>query len=77
MAPVPDQSNELSMLDNDDGSVSSYFSLPYVTRFAKPRHNDAFLEIQIIASMSSIYLKLCSVAIAMLYCKYVSSYKAR
>ena len=49
----------------------------YVTRFAKTRHNDAFLEIQIFASVSSIYLKLCSVAIAMLYCKYFSSYKAR
>ena len=49
----------------------------YVTRFAKTRHNDAFLEIQIFASVSSIYLKLCSVAIPMLYHKYFSSYKAR
>ena len=49
----------------------------YVTHFAKTRHNDAFLEIQIFASLSSIYLKLCSVAIPMLYCKYFSSYKAR
>ena len=49
----------------------------YVTRFAKTRHNDAILEIQIFASVSSIYLKLCSVVISMLYCKYFSSYKAR
>ena len=49
----------------------------YVTQFAKTRHNDAFLEIQIFASVSSIYLKLCSVVISMLYCKYLSSYKAR
>ena len=49
----------------------------YVTRFAKTRHNDAFLETQIFASSSSIYLKLCSVAMPMLYCKYFSSYKAR
>ena len=48
-----------------------------VTRFAKTRHNDAFLEIQIFVSVSSIYLKLCSVVIPMLYCKYFSSYKAR
>ena len=52
-------------------------TIPYVTRFAKTRHNDAFLEIQIFASVSSIYLRLCSVAIPMLYCKYFSSYKAR
>ena len=51
--------------------------IPFVTRFAKTRHNDAFLEIQIFASVSSIYLKLCSVVISMLYCKYFSSYKAR
>ena len=48
-----------------------------VTRFAKTRHNDAFLEIQIFASVSSIYLKLCSVAIPKLYCKHFLSYKAR
>ena len=48
-----------------------------MTRFAKTRHNDAILEIQIFASVSSIYLKLCSVAIPMLYCKYFSSYEAR
>ena len=48
-----------------------------VTRFAKTRHNDAFLEIHIFASVSSIYLKLCFVVISMLYCKYFSSYKAR
>ena len=49
----------------------------YVTQFAKIRHNDAFLEIQIFVSLSSIYLKVCSVAIPTLYCKYFSSYKAR
>ena len=49
----------------------------YVTRFAKTRHNGAFLEFQIFASMISIYLKLCSVLISMLYCKYFSSYKVR
>ena len=49
----------------------------YVTRFAKTRHNGALLQIQIFASVRSIYLKLCSVAIPMLYCKYFSSYKAR
>ena len=43
--------------------------LEYVTRFAKTRHNGAFLEIQIISSVGFIYLKLCSVAIPMLYCK--------
>ena len=43
--------------------------ITYVIRFAKTRHNDVFLEIQIVASMSSIYLKLCSVATPMLYCK--------
>ena len=48
----------------------------YVTRFAKTQHNDAFVEIQIFASVSSIYLKLCSVAISVLYCKYFLSYKA-
>ena len=42
--------------------------LPFVTRFAKTRHNDACLEIQIVASVSFMYLKLCSVAISMLYC---------
>ena len=40
-----------------------------MTRFAITRRNDAFLEIQIFASLSSIYLKLCSVAIPMLYCR--------
>ena len=40
----------------------------YVIRFAKTQHNDAFLEIQIFASVSSIYLKLCSVVISVLYC---------
>ena len=49
----------------------------YVTRCTKTQHNDAFLEIQIFPSVSSIYLKLCSVVIPMLYCKYFSSYKAR
>ena len=49
----------------------------YVTRFAKTRHNDAFLEFQIFASMNSINLKLCSVVISMLYYKYFSNYKAR
>ena len=48
-----------------------------VTQFAKTWHNDGFLEIQIFASVSSIYLMLCFVAISMLYCKYFSSYKAR
>ena len=47
---------------NDVGAVV------YVTRFAKTQHNDAFLEFQIFASMSFMYLKLCSVAISMLYC---------
>ena len=51
--------------------------LSFVTRFAKTQHNDEFLEIQIFASMNSIYLKFCSVVISMLYCKYFSSYKAR
>ena len=44
---------------------------------AKTRHNDTFLEIQIFASVSLIFLKLCSVAIPMLYRKYFLSYKAR
>ena len=48
----------------------------YVTRFAKIRH-DTFLEIQIFASVSSIFLKFCSVAISMVYCEYFLSYKAR
>ena len=40
----------------------------YVTRFVKTQHNDAFLEFQIFAPVSFMYLKLCSVAISMLYC---------
>ena len=40
----------------------------YETRFVKTWHNDAFLEFQIFASVSFMYLKLCSVAISMLYC---------
>ena len=59
------------------GFLLQLMKLGYVTRFAKTRHNDAFLEIQIFASVSSIYLKLCSVVISMLYCKYFSSYKGR
>ena len=47
-----------------------------MTQFAKTQHK-TFLEIQIFASVSSIYLKLCSVAIPMLYCNFFSSYKAR
>ena len=35
----------------------------YVTRSAKTRHNDAFLEIDIFASVCFMYLKLCSVLI--------------
>ena len=38
---------------------------------------NAFLEIHIITLVSSVYLKLCSKAIPMLYCKYFSNYKAR
>ena len=57
--------------------ISTHIDGSYVTRFAKTRHNDAFLEIQIFASTNSIYLKLCSVVISMLYCKYFSSYKVR
>ena len=48
-----------------------------MTRFAKTRHNDAFLDFQIFASVSSTYLKLYSVVVSMLYCKYFSSYNAR
>ena len=58
-------------------SEGSFTSVINVTRFAKTRHNDAFLEIQIFASMNSINLKLCSVVISMLYYKYFSSYKVR
>ena len=50
-----------------------YRYLINVTQFAKTRHNDANLEIQIFASVCYIYLKLCSVAITMLYCKYFLS----
>ena len=60
---------------SDKSLVKTY--LAFVTRFAKTRHNDAFLDFQIFASVSSIYLKLCSVVVLMLYCKYFSSYKAR
>ena len=49
----------------------------YQTQFAKNWHNNAFLAIRIFASVSSIYLKLCSVIITLLYCKYFSRYKAR
>ena len=49
----------------------------FVTLFAKTRRNDASSEIQIFAQVSSIYLKLCSVAIPMPYYKYILSYKAR
>ena len=59
-----------------DSNLEHTTSTVYVTQFAKTRHNGAFLEIQIFASVSSIYLKLCSVAIPMLYCEYFSSYKA-
>ena len=48
----------------------------FVTQFAKTCHNAGFLEIQIIASVNSIHLKLYSVVISMLYCKYFLSYKA-
>ena len=58
-------------------AIAFRIRIPNVTRFAKTRHNDAFVEIQIFASMNSINLKLCSVVISMLYCKYFSSYKAR
>ena len=38
-------------------SIHTYVSVSiYVTRFAKPQYNDAFLEIQIFASVSSIYI---------------------
>ena len=40
-----------------------------VTQYVKTQHNDTFLEIQIFASVSYIYLKLCSVVVSMLYCK--------
>ena len=49
----------------------------YMTRFAKTRHNDTFLEIQIFASACSIYPKLSSVMISMLYCKQFLRNKAR
>ena len=49
----------------------------FLTGFAKTRHYDAFLEIQIFASVSYICLKLCSVVISMLYCKEFSNSKAR
>ena len=64
---------------NDYQTILLYtlISIQYVTWFAKTRRDDAFLEIQAFASVSSIYLNLCSVAIPMLYCKYYSSYKAR
>ena len=58
-------------------AINGLITSLYVTWFAKTQQNDAFLEIQIFASVSSIYLKLCSVAIPMLYCKYFLSYKAR
>ena len=35
-----------------------FFHDVIVTQFAKTRHTDAFLEIQIFASVSPIYLKL-------------------
>ena len=40
-----------------------------VTRSAKTRHNSAFLEIDIFASVCFMYLKLCSVLISSQYCK--------
>ena len=40
-----------------------HFSMKLVTQFAKIRCNDAFLEIQIFPSVSSIYLKVCCVVI--------------
>ena len=43
-----------------------------MTRFAKTQHNDAFLEIQVSPPVSSICLKVCSVVISILYCKYFS-----
>ena len=58
-------------------NLNKFQNFKNVTRFAKTQHNDSYLEIQIFASMNSIYLKLCSVVISMLYCKYFLSYKAR
>ena len=49
----------------------------YVTPFAKTRNNDAFLEIQVFTSVSSVYLKLCSVTIPICITNIFLSYKAR
>ena len=48
-----------------------------VSRFAKTRHNEHIFGNPDFASVDSIYLKLCSVTISTLYCKYFLSYKAR
>ena len=52
--------------NNEIKSTTKIFT--YVTRFAKTPHNDVFLEFQIFVPVSFMYLKLCSVAISMLYC---------
>ena len=65
------------MLYTEDFSMRHYVGFSQIGSLAKTRHNDAFLEIKIFASVSSIYLQLCSVVLSTLYCKYFSSYKAR
>ena len=43
-----------------------------VIQSTKIRHSNAFLKIQIFASVHSMHLKVCSVVISMLYCKQFS-----
>ena len=52
---------------NGNPAFVSIYIYIYMTRFAKTQHNDAVLELQIFASVSFMYLKLCSVAISTLY----------
>ena len=59
---------QVDILISKNQALASIIPCIYVTRFAKSRHNDAFLEFQIFASVNFVYLKLCSVAISMLYC---------
>ena len=50
-------------------SVLKDYNVINVTRSAKTRHNSAFLEIDIFASVCFMYLKLCSVLVSSQYCK--------
>ena len=59
------------------GRLASLLRYSALSTLHLPKPNIMMLEIQIFASVNSIYLKLCSVAVPMLYCKYFLNDKAR